>query len=139
MSDDMNVFIYSEDLNNAEAPNPLPAGNYPAEVLQASIEDSKSKPGRKNLKLTLFIAPESYPADYLDGNPDGMKLDSYTSLRDDPRGRFQMKKFNETLGVKNSTKVDPNDYMGCTCTVEITHRDYQGMAQESIGKILARQ
>lgn len=138
---DTNVFVYSEDLSNAEAPNPLPKGSYPAEVRSASIEDSKSKPGKKNLKLGLYIAPESYPADYLDGNPDGMTLATYQPLDDSTRGRYRMKKFLETFGLKTTRKnVDPNDFMGATCTIENDPRmGNDGMLQENVAKVIARQ
>jgi len=135
-----NVFVYSEDLNNAEAPNPLPAGNYPAEVRKSEIADSKSKPGNKNLVLGLYIAPESYPHDYLDGNPDGTTLTVYRPLQDTTRGRYRMKKFNEVMGVKSSKTIDPNDYMGCACTVKIdTRMGMDGLPQENVAEILAKQ
>lgn len=135
-----NVFEFSEDVSNATAPVPLPKRNYPAEVRGSKIADSASKPGKKNLELDLYVAPESYPADYQDGNPDGETLKFWRPLRDDAKGRFGMKKFNEALGVKSSAKVDANDYMGCTCTVEIDWRkDLEDNDQAYVKKVIARQ
>lgn len=138
-NDDLNVFTYSEDLNNAEAPKPLPGGKYPFEVRKADIVDSKSKPGKKNLKLELYIAPEEYPATYLDGNPDGLTLTAFRALNDTARGRYQMKKFNQALGVKNTAKIDPTEYLGATGMVVIEEQMGQdGLPQENIKSIEAK-
>ena len=66
----MSIIDYSEDLNNATPPIPLPAGPYPAEIIGAAERVSNTS-GAKYLNLIVRIPSSAYPADYLDGDPDG--------------------------------------------------------------------
>jgi uncharacterized protein DUF669 len=127
---------FSSDLSTAEAPPPLPVGEYPASIVKAEIKDSAK--GNKYLALMFRIEPESYPADFIDGNPEGETL-SYNRvvLQDNPQGRYRMRKFLESVGGTLSTRVDPNELMGLTATVGIVHGKWEGETRAEIAKVLA--
>jgi len=136
MSDDMNVFEYSVDLNNAEAPVPLPAGLYPFEVRQATVKTSSK--GNKYIALNLHISPDAYPADFTDGSQDGTIVSFNRLVYDDSvQGRYRMKKARQALGAKLSNKVDVNELMGLTGTVQIEVETYEGEPRAQATKIVA--
>ncbi len=62
---DMSIIEYDTDLSEAEAPVPLPAGDYPAEI--RSAERKTSAAGNEYINVTFHISPEAYPADYTEG------------------------------------------------------------------------
>lgn len=127
---------FSSDLSEAEAPPPLPVGEYPASIVKAEIKDSAK--GNKYLALVFRIEPESYPADFIDGNPEGESLNyNRVVLQDTPQGRYRMRKFLESVGGTLSTRVDPNDLMGLTATVGIVHGKWEGETRAEIAKVLA--
>lgn len=137
MSETTSLMEFSSDLNTAEAPDPIPVGEYPATIVKAEIKLSKEK-GNRYLALTFRIEPEAYPADFVDGNPEGETL-SYNRLvlQDTPQGRYRARKFNESVGAPNGTRIDPNDYMGLTATVGIVHDTWEGEKRAQIAKVLA--
>lgn len=77
------VIEFDEDLNNVEAPKPLPAGMYDS-VIQ-TVEPMNSKSGNLMAKITHMISADQYPADYVDGNPNGTTLVQYLMLSKDQR------------------------------------------------------
>lgn len=135
-SEPTSLMEFSSDLSEAEAPPPLPVGEYPATIVKAEIKDSQK--GNKYLALMFRIEPESYPADFIDGNPEGETL-AYNRLvlQDTPQGRYRARKFNESVGAPNSTRIDPNEYMGLTATVGIVHDTWEGEKRAQIAKVLA--
>ena len=87
MTELSSVIEFDEDLNNVEAPKPLPAGQYAATILSA--EPMMSKNGEhKMAKVTWSIPAEEYPADYVDGNPAGTQLTQYLMLDNTARAKF---------------------------------------------------
>lgn len=136
MSDVPSVFEYSEDISNAEAPVPLPVGDYPAEIRAA--ERKTSSKGNDYAAVQFFIAPEAYPADYSEGEPDGMILTFMRiGFQDTPAGRHRMRKFTEAIGAPGGTKVDVNDWIGRSATVSIVHDEYEGEKRAAIAKVTA--
>src|SRR5215469_690985 len=132
----MSIVEYSQDLNNAEAPAPLPAGPYPAEIISAQEKVSGS--GNKYLNVVFRINSESYPADYVDGDPEGTEIHyNFIQLEDNGRNRFRMRQFLERVGAPLSRRIDLNTLMGLTATVEITHQTYQDETRPQIARILA--
>ena len=134
--DQVSLFEYSSDIADAEAPPPLPVGEYPATIVKAEIKDSAK--GNKYLALMFRIDPESYPADFQEGNPEGETL-SYNRivLVDSPQGRYRMRKFMESVGARMGASVDPNDFMDLTATVAISHGKWEGETRAEISKVLA--
>jgi hypothetical protein len=136
MSEGKSIIEYSEDISNAEAPAPLPPGDYPAEIRGAEIKTSQK--GNEYVAVTFFIAPESYPADFTEGDADGMTL-SYNRIvvDDSPRGRHRMRKFCEAIGASTSAKLDVNDWIGNTAVVSVAQSEYEGETRAEIAKVIA--
>jgi hypothetical protein len=136
MSDVISIMEFSSDLNDAEAPPPLPAGEYPASIVKAEIKLSGK--GNNYLALMFRIDPESYPADFQDGNPDGETLTyNRVALQDTPQGRYRVRKFMESVGATLGRTVDPNELMGLTATVGVTHGSWEGETRAEIAKVIA--
>ncbi len=119
------VFEFSQDIKDAQPPVPLPIGEYQAEVREAEIRNSKSS-GKPMLAVTYHVGAEQYPADYVDGNPDGEIMSAFLPLSDTPRSRYQTKRFAEMHGVVPSARVSPTEYIGAKVILQITHDEYQG-------------
>lgn len=130
------ILNYSQDLNTQEAPPPIPVGIYSAEITGAQKRVSNTS-GREYLNIQVRIPPEQYPADYQDGDPEGVTL-FYNRLQtaDTPQARFAMKRFLQAVGAPISSKVDLMDLMGLTCNVEITHQEYEGEQRAQISRIM---
>jgi hypothetical protein len=132
---EMKEFEYSQSLADAEAPVPLPKGPYPFEIKKAELKKSKS--GNTILNVSCFIEPDNYPVDFTEGHPDGTTLIfGRLVVRDDAQSRYQMRKFLESVGAPLSSKLDPNDLIGRTGTLEVDHDTWEGVLRATIAKIL---
>jgi hypothetical protein len=130
------VLEFSEDIGQQEAPVPLPIGEYPAEIRSAQMKTSAA--GNPYASVQFFIAPEAYPADYTEGEPDGMVLTyNRVSTQDTPAGRHRLRKFCEAIGAPTGKKIDLNDWVGRTATVAVQHDTYEGEVRAAIGKVVA--
>lgn len=128
------IIEYSEDISTAEAPEPLPVGDYPAEIRAA--ERKTSAKGNPYGAVTFFIAPENYPADFTQGDPDGMSLAfNRVPVDDTPAARYRMRKFCEAIGAPTGSRVDMNEWIGLTAVVSITHDTYEGETRAVISKV----
>ena|SRR5215471_379790 len=133
----MSIIEYGQDLNDATPPTPLPAGTYPAELIGCSEKVSNTS-GNKYLNAVFRIHSENYPADYIDGDPDGTEIHyNRIVVEDSGRGRFRMRQFLERIGAPLSNRVDLNTLIGMTATVEITHQEFEGEQRAQIARILA--
>lgn len=132
---DISIIEYAEDLSNAEAPVPLPKGDYPAEIRGA--EKKVSGKGNEYVDVVFYISPDEYPADYTEGNPDGTSL-NYGRLNPAPttQARWGMKKFCESIGAPLGRTLDLNEWIGKSAIVQIVHEDYEGVTRAKIGKVL---
>lgn len=136
MSEVPSVVQFSEDLASAEAPVPLPPGDYPATIRAAEIKTSQK--GNKYCSVQFFIAAESYPADFTEGDPDGMILVyNNVQMEDNQRARYRLRKFIEAIGGKLGASVDVNDWIGLTATVSVQHDTWEGEVRASIGKVVS--
>lgn len=131
---DISIIEYSDDLGNAEAPTPLPIGDYPAEI--RAVERKTSAKGNDYLQVTFYVSPDSYPADYTEGSEDGATL-IYRSLSpdDSQRARYSMRKFCEAIGAPTGKKVDFNDWIGQAAIVSVTHDTYDGELRAQLKKV----
>lgn len=131
------IMQFSQDLNDVEAPPPLPKGPYPAEIIGATERTSNTS-GNVYAQIQFRISADNYPADYTDGDPDGTVL-SFNRLliEDTASARYRWKKFLQNVGGPLGRQVDLNSLIGLSATVEIIHQEYEGEQQASIAKILA--
>ena len=131
----MSIIEYSEDLSKAEAPVPLPASTYPAQI--RSVEVKVSQKGNRYVNVTFVVSPDDYPADYTEGDLDGTLL-SFGRLSPDEtaRARYGMKKFCDAIGAKYSKHVDLNDWIGLSAMVEVTNDEYVGETRANIKRVI---
>ena len=131
---EMSIIEYSEDLGNAEAPVPLPMGDYPAEI--RAVERKTSGKGNEYIAVTFHISPDSYPADYTEGSEDGATLTfQRLSPEETTRARYGMKKFAEAIGAPLGKKLDLNDWVGLSAIVSVAHETYEGETRANIKKV----
>lgn len=134
---DNSILEFSEDLSTAEAPVPLPAGDYTAEI-RAAEKKTSATTGNEYGSVTFFIAPEQYPADYTDGDPDGTTLTyNRVSVKDTTAGRYRLRKFCEAIGAKLGKKLDMNEWVGLTATVTVKNSEYEGEPRAEIDRVVA--
>lgn len=128
------VIEFDEDLNNVEAPKPLPAGMFDATI--QSVEPVMSKNGKMMAKVTYMISADQYPADYTDGNPNGTILTQYIMLEKDPRSKFALKNFCQKIGAPLSNRVDLTTWIGLAAKLEVANEMYEGQPQARISKVI---
>lgn len=130
------VIEFDEDISQAEAPVPLPVGDYPAEIRGATQKTSQN--GNPYAAVQFFISSDAYPADYTEGEPDGAILTfNRVSLQNTPAARHRLRKFGEAIGAPLGKKIDLSDWVGRTATVTIQHDTYEGETRAAIGKVSA--
>ena len=136
MSGTSSIMRFSQDIASAEAPPPLPARQYKAEVIGASIRPAASS-GVPYLNLQFRIPAEEYPADFPDGDPDGTVL-YYNRIptEDKPRNRYLIRRAMERLGGPLSMEIDCNALIGLWANIEVVHQEYEGEQRASISKLL---
>lgn len=131
------ILEFSEDIADAVAPEPLPVGEYPATVENVEMRTSNTS-GRDYLAVGLRVARDDLPPDFDEDNayPDGVML-NYNRLlaEDNPRARYQMKKFCQAIGAEMGKQIDTQTWIGMGCRVSITHRSWEGEQQPNITRI----
>lgn len=131
------------DVDDAPPPEPLPKGEYPAEVNAAEVKVSQK--GNSYVDVTLFVAPEAYPADYEQGNPQGLnlhyrRLDASTNPvtgKLTPRAAYNIGKFMRTIGLRGGRSIDVNEWVGQPCRVRIDHEASQNDADLMLPVVVA--
>lgn len=129
------VIEFDEDLNNVEAPKPLPAGMY--DTVIETVEPMTSKSGNLMAKITHRISADQYPVDYTDGNPEGTILTQYLMLSKDQRAKFALKQFCLAIGAPLSNSIDLTSWIGLPAKVEVTNEMYEGTPQARLKKVVA--
>lgn len=137
MSGSGSILTFSEDITNAQPPPPLPVGPYPAEIIGAQRRTSATS-GNDYAQIMMRINADAYPADYTEGDPDGAVM-SYNRLlmEDTPQSRHRWRVFMERVGGPLGRSIDLNSLVGLTCTVEVTHQEYEGEQRAQIARVLA--
>jgi hypothetical protein len=130
------VMEFDQDISTAEAPPPLPTGKYRAEIRKA--EPTLNKEQTSSYVATAFyISPDQYPADYTEGSPDGITvIYRRCPWSNTPKGRFGLRRFLESLGLKGGKSVDLNELIGVEAIVTIAHDTRpDGTKAENITKV----
>jgi len=139
MSEELPTIVdYSEDISDAEQPEPLPMGDYPITIRTTEARESVNS-GRRYADIACYIAPEDYPPDYPTENaPDGKTIHyRRISLEDGPQERFRMRRFCEAIGAPMSTRIDLNDWLNLEATAVVDVVEYEGMLREEIRRLEA--
>lgn len=136
MSGSTSIMRFSQDIATAEAPPPIPARPYRAEVIGASVRPAASS-GVDYLNLQFRIPAEEYPADYTEGDPDGTILYyNRLAVEDKPQNRYRIRRAMERLGGPLSMEIDCNALIGLWANVEVVHNEYEGEMRANISKLL---
>ena len=135
--DTMSIVEFSEDISEAEAPEPLPPGEYAATIRGAEVKVSQR--GTKYAAVTFIVAPEEFPADYpVENAPDGkVIIFRRCSMEDNPQARYMLKNFCEAIGATASKRIDVNDWLGLEASIQVENEDYEGIAREQIARVNA--
>lgn len=131
------IIEYAEDLADQEAPEPLPPGdNYEGQITKAVAKYSNTS-GKKYAAVTFMIPIGQYPPDYpAELSPDGISIIyRMVPLEDNPRARFQCKRFVEAVGAKPGKRIDLNDWLGLSARLGIQNEEYEGIMREVITKV----
>jgi hypothetical protein len=133
---EVSIIEYSSDINEAEAPPPLPIGEYPATVEALDVRTSNTS-GREYLAVTLRVSPDDFPPDFeAEAYPEGVILNyNRLVLEDNSRARYNMKNWCKALGAPMGKTVDPNEWIGMSCRVGITHRRWEEEDRPNINKV----
>lgn len=132
------IVEYTEDLAEQEQPEPLPPGEYEAEIKGAEQKVGNMS-GKRYAATTFHIPVDQYPPDYpVEQNPDGVSIIyRMVSLEDNPKARWSAKRFIDAIGAKPGKRIDLNDWVGLSAMVGIQHDDYEGVTREVITKVSA--
>lgn len=140
MSEVESIIEYEEDLGEAEAPVPIPEGDYPALIRGAAKKMSKGDVPKEYVDVTFFINADQYPPDYTEGDPEGLLLNygmGRLPTAGDTKSRWRMKKFCEAIGAELGRKLDLNSWLDKPAIVTIKHEEYEGVQQARIVKVAA--
>lgn len=133
----MSIVEFSEDISEAEAPEPLPPGEYPATI--RAVEVKLSQRNTKYAAVTFVVDPGEYPADYpLENAPDGKAIVyRRCSMEDNPQARYMLRRFCEAIGATASKRIDVNEWVGLAAMIEVENDDYEGVSREQIARVNA--
>lgn len=133
----MSIVEFSEDIAEAEQPEPLPVGEYPAVIKTAEVKLSQRD--TKYAAVGFLVSVDDFPADYPQENaPDGkMIVYRRCSLEDNPQARYMLRQFCENIGATPSKRIDVNEWVGLEASIEIEHDEYEGVTREQIRRVNA--
>lgn len=135
---EVSILEFSQDISEAEAPPPLPVGEYNATVEAIDTRTSNTT-GRDYLSISLRVSPDDFPPDFdATSYPEGVILNyNRLGVEDNARNRYNMRKWCEALQAPMGKQVDPNDWVGLSCRVGIIHRPWEGEDRPNINKVTA--
>ena len=132
------ILSFSDDITNAPPPPLLPVGPYPAEIIGAIKKQGNAG---EYAQIVFRINAESYPADFQDGDPDGVVLYyNFLKTADTPTNMHRWRVFLEKVGGPLDRSVDLNSLIGLTAMVDLTHQPPNQFRDEpsvQISRILA--
>lgn len=131
------IIEFDTDLSNVEAPKPLPAGTYDAVIQTAELMMSKGDEPKPMIKVTYNISADQYPADYVDGNPNGTTLTQFFMADNSVRSKFALKRFLLAIGAPISNKVDTTTLIGLAARIEVGSQIWQGMETARVNRVVA--
>jgi hypothetical protein len=128
------IIEFSENIAEAEAPEPLPEREYVASI--ASCTREQSQKGSVYAAPVFHINEEDYPADYDTNNaPGGKNVRHMIMLTDDAPSRHRLRKFCEAIGAPMSKRIDLSTWVGLQAKITIKHDTYEGVTRERIAKV----
>jgi len=132
------IIEFEDNIADAEAPLPLPVGNYRATIKGA--EQKVSSTGRRYAAVMFYIPTEAYPADYpLEEAPDGITIAfRRVSLENNKASRFSLRRFIENIGAPPvARQLDLAQWIGLEANVTVKHETYEGVTRPVIDRVSA--
>ena len=130
------VVEFSVDLNDQEAPNPLPAGVYTGVIRKAEVRESQR--GTRYGAVSFHIGADQSPVDFPAGPDDGLTIVyRRVGLEDNPQSRFGTKRFIEAIGAPLSKKIDVNEWVGMEAALDVSNETYEGVTRPVIDRVRA--
>lgn len=130
------VIEFSEDLSKAEAPKPLPRGEYLATIRTVGAKTSQKE--TRYAEVWFHVSSDQYPADYKEGGADGTSIPyRRVSLEDTPRGRYGCRRFIEAIGAPLGKRIDVSEWVGREAVVEIENEKWEGVDRANITRVRA--
>lgn len=135
MSANENILDLDMNLEEFEDFEPLPAGEYPAEV--RSAEARISDKGNEYYYMVFNIHPDDFPADYaIENAPEGMNLVYARVQKPDPKNRrsiTQVKNLYRALGLSLKTStINPGDWEGKKAKLVLGKSEFNGEMRNEI-------
>ena len=130
------IIEFSIDLNKQDQPEPLPVGKYSGVIRNAEVKERQR--GTMYAAVSFHIGADQFPADYKDGNDDGMTLVyRRCGLEDNPQARFGANRFIESIGAPVAKKIDVSEWVGMEAGLDVTHETYEGVTRAIIDRVNA--
>jgi hypothetical protein len=132
--DDLSIIEFSENIADAEAPDPLPERDYPASISKVSRETSGK--GGTYAAVSFHVNEEDYPSDFDAAQaPGGKEVRHVVMLTDDAPTRHRVRKFCEAIGANMGKRINLSEWIGLQATITIKHDTYEGVKREKVGKV----
>lgn len=132
------IIEYTDDIDDAEAPLPLPEGVYEAEI--KAVEAKYSSNNRKYAAVSFFIPVDAYPADYpIEEAPDGLVLVfRKMSLENNKMARFNLKRFIQNIGAPPvGRSLDLTQWIGLKAKIIVKHDTWEGTTRPTVDRVVA--
>lgn len=137
MSEELSSIVeFSMDLSDQKPPEPLPAGEYRGSIRNTEVRESQK--GTRYCAVSFHIGADQFPADYTDGNDDGLTIVyRRVGLEDNPQARYGTKRFIESIGAPLSKKIDVNEWIGMEAALDVIHDTYEGVTRAVVDRVRA--
>lgn len=135
----MSIIELSQDLNEMQEYEPLPAGPYIAQVRDVEIRHSEKLPNGF-FYVQLLIPVENFPADYDAANaPEGLTVIYARVQVPTPENRRSVrpfKNFIRALGLEDSgNKIDTSEWVNKELQVLLSTSEYQGAPVNNVESV----
>jgi hypothetical protein len=137
----VDIIKLATNLEDMAEYEPLPPGQYPAEIRDVEVKYSEKQPNGYFV-ISLRVDPADFPPDYDTANaPEGVVLTYARVSIPDPNNRKSVrpfKNFIRALGEDvNSDTFDPQAWIGKQLFTFVTKTDYQGAPVNNVESVSA--
>jgi len=132
------IIEFTDSIDDAEAPLPLPEGTYEAEI--KAVEAKMSSNNKRYAAVSFYIPADTFPADYpLEEAPDGLVLIfRKLSLENNKMSKFNLKRFIQNIGAPPvGRSLDLTQWVGLRAKIVVKHDTWEGTTRPSIDKVIA--